>query len=774
MRLTRAVNLLSLITLSSSLSTGGQNPRRRQPSQSRSPSFRSADRATSSTSGRDYRTTDVFSEVDNSASGESNGKKRVVVRPPLVDSALLRFLAKQKKEQLNSIGAVPFNPENESNGVERQPASINNSTGNTAQIDSLIDQQQSLAQKQQSGRERENRIPSSRQQSGSFDQASDRDTDTDTNEALQASSSIAPPADLALSPRADDSFDPWLGQFNRNRVAQILLTRGGDGVDENLANQAGESVERHVLARTARRRVRDFLKARDTMWTGGVDAKETSFSEKDGPSSDRPNNEPDYGFNDVLDVLIENGLTAKDVATILIHTPHIAVMMPQRPENAVEEGELGGETIEETLQRALSDILCGTLKLRRYDARKVLRNCPGLLTKRGSRSAQQVVATMVKLGVSTSSIARDKNALPTLLSRPPAALFRLIAFLSSDAIRMPLNKIGPLIRRAECSQLLDAVVPVPPLHHGSEHITTSDLPSPTSTQDDDEVNSDIDQARFLPAFAGRTVEDRRNHLDETYDRMSVTAWLLRNEIGTSDLGKVISAYPDVLLLDAAEQVLPVASYLMDELGIWEDDLAKVLQLYPTLLGIPVSKMEEVVAFLMSQGVEEDNLSSMFRSFPYLLTLSIEEDMIPVIDFLQSIGINNHGRFISRLPPILGYSVEQELRPKWEVIRNIYTYTTFELSKFPAFFSYPLERVIKGRFEYLRDVKQLPISLIAPDLVLRYGDKDFAVRVAGDTDTGFGFSEFLKERRQGVPRNSGKNNRRQRNKKAATKKQLLAP
>ena len=635
------------------------------------------------------------------------------------------------------------------------------STASASLIDAAA-QYQSLSEAQRL-EEQQIEMQSSRQPTAT-DSSGPSDS-VDTVDATQPSSPIAPPADSELLPRADDSLDSWMGQFNRNRIAKVLLSRG-EGVDEDLANQAGESVQRHVLARTARRRVRDFLKARDTMWSEGMNVTvqdSSSLSEKGTSPADRFK-QPDYGFADVVDVLIDNGLTAKDVVSILIHTPSIAVMMPQRPENSVEEDALGGETVEETLQRALSDLLCSTLKLRRYDARKVLRNCPGLLTKRGSRSAQHVVATMVKLGVSTSSMARDKNALPTLLSRPPAALFRLIAFLSSDAIRMPLDKIGPLIRRAECTQLLDAVVPVSRVQHGNEASTSS----PSSPQD--ESSSEMTDARILPAaFVGRTVEDRRKHVDATYDRMSVTAWTLRNQVGTSDLGKVISAYPGVLLLDASDQVLPVASYLMEELGIFEDDLARVLQLFPTLLGMPISKMEEVVAFMLDQGVEEDNLPSMFRSFPSLLTLSIEEDMIPVIEFLQSIGISNVGRFISRLPPILGYSVERELKPKWEVIQNIYTYTSFELSKFPAFFSYPLERVIKARFEYLRDVKKLPISLIAPDLVLRYGDRDFAVRVAGDGDGGEIFSEFLKSRREGLPGN-GRNKRQPRKKKASKQKQ----
>jgi mTERF len=559
--------------------------------------------------------------------------------------------------------------------------------------------------------------------------------------------------EMKIIPTTGDALmDQWMGQFNRNRVAKVLMSTG-EGVDEQLANHAGDCVQNHVLARIARRRVREFLKERDTMWEGLGNKTQSAASDSAEISRGVPK-QLDYGFADVVDVLVENGLSAKDITTILTHTPSIALMRPKRmaPDSSPEQTILGGETIEETVQRALSELLCTTLKLRRYDARKVLRSCPGLLTKRGSRSAYQVVAAMAKLGVSTSSIARDKQALPALLSRPPAALFRLIAFLSSDAIRMPLRQIGPLVRRNEALELLDAVAPVPQFEPMKDAATTIY-----------EVNASMNSAtvpdvKVLPAFIGKSTEERKKLIDNTYDRMSTTAWTLRNEIGTVDLGKVIASYPGVLLLDAAEQVLPAAEYLMTELGIWEDDLPRVLQLYPNLLGTPTSQMKEVVAFILAQGVEKENLASIFRSFPALLTLDIESDMMPVVQFLQSIGVKNVGRFIARLPPILGYSVEQDLIPKWECVRSIYTFPTFELSKFPAFFSHPLDRV-NARLEYLRDAKGLPISLIAPDLVLRFGDNDFAVKVAGDGDGGAAYSEYLKKRQSPSPakrRNSIKN------------------
>lgn len=103
------------------------------------------------------------------------------------------------------------------------------------------------------------------------------------------------------------------------------------------------------------------------------------------------------------------------------------------------------------------------------------------------------------------------------------------------------------------------------------------------------------------------------------------------------------------------------------------------------------------------------------------------------------------QYDSRLPPVLGYSVEDELIPKWEYLCQVSTQSSFELSTFPAYFSYPLDKRIKARYQYLHRVKRVPTQLMALDRVLRYGDKDFATRVARDTDDGAAFLAFTKNK-----------------------------
>jgi hypothetical protein len=243
----------------------------------------------------------------------------------------------------------------------------------------------------------------------------------------------------------------------------------------------------------------------------------------------------------------------------------------------------------------------------------------------------------------------------------------------------------------------------------------------------------------------RTRIERQERIERSYAGMSQTARILKAQIGTQDLSKVVAAYPEVLLLDAEKQILPVARYLMGGLGIWQNDLSGVLQLYPTLLGTKIEDLERVVSYVLTLGVDEDDLAGIFRAFPGLFALPVE-DMEAVVSYLESIGVEEVGSFVTKLPPVLGYSIEKDLRPKWEFLKTVCLQPEFELKQFPAYFSYPFDRVIKSRFNYLA-YKGISIRFVSMriDSVLRFGDVDFATKVALDDDDGEAFRLFASQR-----------------------------
>ena len=222
---------------------------------------------------------------------------------------------------------------------------------------------------------------------------------------------------LANADVTSTSNDSWMAQFGSANVAQLLQEMGGVS-DIQAAKAAGEAVERYCVVRTARRRIRIFLKERDSMWASSVSSDRSELeslaasdmatspaaalllsyaaqqrkslsTEEDGSTDDESDvndweiSTPSYGFEDILKVMKNYGLTGNDLSVLLTHSPNLALRVPSK--KFLRSGQSEAETLEETLERSLRGLLMETLGLRRYDARKVLRNCPGLLSVRVPR-----------------------------------------------------------------------------------------------------------------------------------------------------------------------------------------------------------------------------------------------------------------------------------------------------------------------------------------------------------------------------------------------------
>lgn len=658
-------------------------------------------------------------------SGSNEQRRRQKGKAPLVDSTLLRFLSSQKNS-----GPVLLED-------DRPTAPTNGGGGsNTISIQSPI-----------KGDSR-----------GSSSSSSVVDLPTFASENLIDQAELEQTFASSTAPIPDDNINTleqqqpenevienqtWLSQYNAQRVTLKLLSLG---VENEAAANAGRIVQNYALARVTRRRIRKFLQERDAAWESGSTAPLVDRSGiKESISALAAGK---FDIDGVISVMTEYGLTGTDVAAIFSHTPSIAMMQAR---STVDESVIstdGGEvaasvrtsvSLEQTLERAFVNLLGERLKLRRYDARKVLRTCPGLLTSKGSKSADQVVNLMVSLGTSTNSLARDKSTLPTLLSRSPALIFRLVAFLTSAQLKLPLNSIGPILRQKQSAEMLNAVAPL------KRTISLGENTNNGQTM--------MDNTNNITAFnVEEGVRDylrvdntlRQQKIDESYRSMEAVADVLRRSAGIRDFRKILSSYPDAFFLNVTN-IHNVASYLREDVGMTKDDVAKAIQNFPSLLKQDVTRIKDVVEYLRSIEVDDEDLPSIFRSFPATLLLDVEKDMVPVVDFVRGIGVRNIGRFVTRLPPVLGYSVEKDLQPKWDFLTEVCQFDYFEVARFPAYFSYPLDRVIKLRYEYLRDCKGIPIQLARVDDVLRFGDREFATEIALDDDNGAAFAKFAEER-----------------------------
>ncbi|KAL7536277.1 hypothetical protein ACHAXR_007043 [Thalassiosira sp. AJA248-18] len=620
----------------------------------------------------------------------ATNEQRQRAKAPLVDSTLLRFLSSQKKSD-----AVQLKDQKDRSSAGRSLSlDTPNRTSEAVEVD----------------------LPTF---------AAENIGEGETEAQAAAPLTIDLPSDKPLDSQS------WLSQYNAQRVALKLQTLG---VDSEVSIKAGKIVQDCVLARVTRQRIRKFLQERDALWESGYTVPLDRKGLKEGIS---PAAASSFDIDGVIAVMTEYGLTGNDVAAVFSHTPNVAMMRARRTESKAQMDNADGErksfALEETLDRAFVGLLGETLKLRRYDARKVLRSSPGLLTAKGSASAVQVVDLMVSLGSSTNSIARDKSSIPTLLCRSPALIFRLVAFLSSAQLKVPLSAIGPILRRKQSAELLDAVAPV-------KRMVTLDAYDDIASK----KLFSLDTGSEILGYLKADITLRQQKIEENYRSMEAVANVLRRSAGIRDFRKILTSHPNAFFLNVTNIHL-LTHYLREDVGMTKDDISKAIQSFPNLLEQDVSKVKDVVEFLLYLEVDEYDLPSILRSFPATLLLDIEENMVPVVSFLRDIGVRNVGRFVARLPPVLGYSVENDLKPKWDFLREVCQFDYFEVVRFPAYFSYPLERVIKMRYEYLRDCKGIPIRLARVDDVLRFGDRDFATEIALDIDNGAAFKNYVEER-----------------------------
>lgn len=542
---------------------------------------------------------------------------------PLVDSTLLRFLSKQKR-QLNQRTA---------SNSEAAAEAANRTTTGIAIQKIAIDTDTDSASADLVGR---------------LNEGADSNIYDEEEEGVQGESGVLRPVATSVSasipaPVEDTTADAlsWFTQYNAHRVAQKLISLGAC---EDTAMIAGDAVQNYSLARTTRQRVRKFLRDRDLKWkteannsSNGKPAVSVLSGSVEEPSYEVSNVQQEaelradsYDIDDVIALLVQSGLTGKDIAAIFSHTPSISMM------KARQDHDSRGGTLEDTLDRSFFGVLSSTIKLRKYDARKVLRNCPGLLTKRGSISAKEVVSILSNLNVSPTSLCRDKAALPMLLSRSPASLFRFVAFLSSDYVRMPVSKIGPFIRRSECASVLDLIAPLP--RYNSNLIDGVDDDGIGLTDDD----IDTTPIQKLLRDGSDNIE---NEITRRYNGMFKTAEFLREEVGIQDLGKVLAAYPQIFTIDR-DRVIDVVNFLHEELELYHDDIAKIIEAFPVILETEIPQMLSVIDYLRSLEVAEDVLGSIFRAFPALLGRDPDGSMKEIVQFLEEMGVTNIGRFIT--------------------------------------------------------------------------------------------------------------------------------
>lgn len=146
----------------------------------------------------------------------------------------------------------------------------------------------------------------------------------------------------------------------------------------------------------------------------------------------------------------------------------------------------------------------------------------------------------------------------------------------------------------------------------------------------------------------------------------VSAYLSSTEVGFKprDLGTLYRRNPWLLHPKTVERLRPVVAFLRDGLGVARVHV--VLRGYPQLvLRSPHEDLQPRVALLQSLGIPLQQVGAMVESFPTLLALDVEGQMLPVLQYLQEeLGFSRHDLWmmLRSFPAVLDLDLEGSIQP----------------------------------------------------------------------------------------------------------------
>ena len=176
-------------------------------------------------------------------------------------------------------------------------------------------------------------------------------------------------------------------------------------------------------------------------------------------------------------------------------------------------------------------------------------------------------------------------------------------------------------------------------------------------------------------------------------------------------------------------------YLID-LGI--KDIGKFVERCPQVFGYDVAgNMRPMVGYLRGLGIKD--IGKLVERFPRVFGLNIAGNIQPKVDYLTSLGVKDIGKLVKRFPHVFGYNVAGNIQPKVDFYLK-QGYDIRHIEQFPAAFSYSMDKRIKPRFAFLKQLNRTPVGVSLAN-ILSPSDKTFSKRFGGDEHT---YRNFLAE------------------------------
>ncbi|KAJ1489221.1 mTERF-domain-containing protein, partial [Baffinella frigidus] len=204
-------------------------------------------------------------------------------------------------------------------------------------------------------------------------------------------------------------------------------------------------------------------------------------------------------------------------------------------------------------------------------------------------------------------------------------------------------------------------------------------------------------------------------------RDAVRLFTSRVGLSPENLGRIATAYPACLVRGVRGSV-PDLTRFLEGLGVAHADLKLVLLRRPQLLGLKVEgNLRATVRFLLEEVcVAEQALAKLIVTCPLLLTLSVSAKLRPNLVLLRSYGVASPERLVCAWPQVLTLSRDSKIRPNvrflLEEVRVPQEALGKVLSKKPQILGYSIENKLRPAVEFLTREMHVPGARLAEVVV----------------------------------------------------------
>ncbi|KAL1324159.1 transcription termination factor MTERF2, chloroplastic isoform X2 [Arachis hypogaea] len=160
----------------------------------------------------------------------------------------------------------------------------------------------------------------------------------------------------------------------------------------------------------------------------------------------------------------------------------------------------------------------------------------------------------------------------------------------------------------------------------------------------------------------------RGRIDLIRDRVQ---WLKSNHVKGEFLGVALVKGGENILHRSYKELDEIVEYLVSN-GVRRDWVGYVISRCPQLLSYSLEEVKTRVAFYVDMGMNEKDFGTMVFDFPRALGYLTMEEMNQKVNYLKEFGLKNEdvGKLLAFRPQLMGCSIEEQWKP---LVKYFYYY-----------------------------------------------------------------------------------------------------